>query len=1160
MTLPLDADSRTLKKVLDSRGGARPVLDSVDYFYSFRAKRIIEGFRVTTLNGRVGMFRNPFVVKPTVITLSNDEEPAALWPADARRNRLSYMGRVFAEFAMYENARDEDPVDAVTAYLGKMPVMVGSELCHTHGLTQEERYERGEPVKDPQAYFIVKGSEKVLLNVEKLRASTPIMYEGKQSVVVRYTSPTLLDSTVNLLTESNFDVIFSFTKLGLDTAINVFYVFTLLGVTAIQDVLTSIDHYIVDDDPIRQQRRRQNMRVYMETTIQAFLRQTDNGDPRTIINVLAGKVRDTAIKNAPNKEELVVELVRENVFKNIPYTGLSDAERETSLRTKVRLLSSMVAMFADYKNGYRSIDSRDDESYKQWTDPGKHLSTRFVQIWHTMMTAIQKGVTDKKIETAQRAVKQISQNAMADMFVSSFSKDLWGGATNDKDVSIVDQLNRDNLIASLSQLRRITKPVYRRGTPREKRLVHNTQYGVVCPVTTPESGACGLVSDAGIATYVSLERDPSLVEAYLVRGDAYVDYPEDGMRNPLMFNGVPLGFCDGESLWRHMLSLRRTQQQIPFDTGIVFDENGTLWILTTESRVCRPQLLVNQDTLMPIIDEKNLRHASMGKLLDEGAIEYIDVAEQNRQARYTMAPNTRVLQEARHDRDEIQRVYAEVMDDPDETDARKESVQVAYTNIMGRVPYTHSAIDPVEILGLGTTLMPFMEHNPAPRVTYQSAMIRQALGRDAGRANVRFDTTARTMVEPGVPTVATSTHEMFGLDEYPQGQQVIVAITTYGGTNQEDAIIFNQDAVERGMFNMAVYYGYSNLVCQTKNRQEKIMLPESIHPSKADKYKHIDPSTGLVRLGANVVAGDALIGKVAVDNTTGERRNESLFVEIGKQGVVEEVYVTENAEACKLIRIRLREFRKIKAGDKFASRYSQKGTIGYVMPGEDMPWIASDDPRLDGVRPHIIFNPHGIPSRMTTGKLYEMLTGTLATETGERFNATAFRRYNNRDVQQELSYHGFSPSGQYTMVNGITGREMDVKITVGPIYYQLLRHLVDDKMQARNRGTNDFYTHQPVSGIRREGGLRFGEMERDALIAYGSADLIRERMMISSDEWNGVVCRTCGNYALENVERGDIKCRICKLDNFVQIKTPYSFKSLTHLLAGVNAKLSINTG
>jgi len=358
---------------------------------------------------------------------------------------------------------------------------------------------------------------------------------------------------------------------------------------------------------------------------------------------------------------------------------------------------------------------------------------------------------------------------------------------------------------------------------------------------------------------------------------------------------------------------------------------------------------------------------------------------------------------------------------------------------------------------------------------------------------------------------------------------------------------------------MMIYHSYTVTISQSKTHQERIQIPD--YPqSQRLRYSKLDPETGIVRVGETVQSGDCLVGRVIIDTATGKVKNGSLYLEVGKQGVVDEVFITENTEASRLIRIRIRELRKPQPGDKLASRYSQKGTIGAILPGKVFPWIVSKNRALNGVRPHAIFNPHSVPSRMTIGKLYEILTGKLAALKGERVSATAFRRFNIENIQEELANLGFTRSGKERMVNGITGREMDVDIYVGPIYYQLLRHLVADKMQARGTGTIQFLTRQPNAGIRKEGGLRLGEMERDALIEYGAAYLTQERMNISSDAWQGVFCRRCGQISINNVERGTFGCRSCReYAEFTRVQIPYSFKLMTQLLAAAGVKVTLGT-
>lgn len=1163
MALAPDEEGALLRTVLTARGGTEPVLNALDHFYQYRMPQILSSGYILTNSGLYATFSNPFFSRPTIHDLKGKGRPRPLYPFEARRSRLSYMGQLHAKLELKQFVNGQYvpiPGQSIDVYLGKVPVAVGSFLCNTYGLTPEERYQRGEPTHDPQAYFIIKGGEKVLLNIEKLRTLAPYLYEEKEKFMVRYTSQTLTDTSVVIVFEDRYDVHVTFTKMGIsNNSINIFYIFYALGLinNTVETVYQLMETFIVDEDPKRQARRRREMRYFMQTTENTFRSQTGL-DQRRIFDLLAGKFKDPDIINNVNRNTLLMQAIQTDLFKNISLaTARSQADVTTLLTAKIRLLASMAAKYVDFRNGYRSVDDRDAWGNKQLADAAKHMSSRFVQIWKQMIATIQAKVKGSGLSTAAEIKGAISQNYMAEQFITSFSKELWGNSRGTREVTVVEVLKRDNMLAAWSHIRRISTPTNRRAQIREKRLIHNTQWGVACPVFTPEGEACGLVKDSAVTIYVSVDRDDSIIRARI--DGRYNQVPQPGRRNPLYLNGVPLGYCNSKELRDELVRLRRSQQ-IYFDTGIILNQYQELWVYTNDGRVCRPLLVVDQDTQELAIDRfPGLRgNADLSTLMSHGVIEYVDVAEQE-QPQTFIAQTTRHLRARRERNQETVRRNQELLDDPNTTPGERQSIEEALRKARSERKFSHAEIDPTAIMGLSAISMPFAEFNPGPRDTYQAAMVRQALGPNSSRIELRFDTTMRTIIEPGVPVITTDAHEWLGLDEYPQGQELILAITTYGGQNQEDAIIINGDAIDRGFFMMMIYHSYTTTICQSKGRQEKVQVPD--YPAaQSARYSKLDPDTGIVRVGETVQAGDCLVGRVIVDVATGQVSNGSLYVEVGKQGVVDEVFVTENAEACRLIRIRIRELRKLQAGDKLASRYSQKGTIGEILPGRIFPWIVSDKRELNGVRPHAIFNPHGIPSRMTIGKLYELLTGKLAAIKGERYLANAFRRFNIEDIQDELAMLGFTRSGKERMVNGVTGREMDVDIYIGPVYYQLLRHLVQDKMQARGTGAVQFQTRQPNAGIRKEGGLRVGEMERDALIEYGAAYLTQERMVISSDAWQGIVCRTCGQFANLNVEQGNFRCRACREDaEFTRIQIPYAFKLMTQILAASHVKLKLGT-
>jgi DNA-directed RNA polymerase beta subunit len=1214
MSIASDAEGELLRQVLIAKGLSQPVLDSVNHFYKYGIEKILSSYTIRTLDGSIGRFKDPYIERP-IITDIKTKQSKPLWPYEARRNSLSYMARLFATFEMNNQS--------TTLYLGKIPAIVQSEVCRLYGLTEEQRYQRGEPEKDPGAYAIIEGQEKVILNIENLRSSESFLYQDKKDFIVRYTGYSLTAASIVVIKEVSTgreeftypSIHTTFSRLGLNTnTINIFIIFYILGFSTgtVEKTLKEIENFIIDDDLDRQTRRRRQMRYYIQPTIVEFDNLT-RGSEDLVYKNLSDKVYDPEIKNSPQRNTLLMQFIWKEFFPNIPLKYTNETEIAAILLAKIRILASMIAKYIDFKNGYREPDDRDAWGNKRLIDTGEYLTRGFNYIWSVMITDISSKFAKLSDRNFDRINNMINKNQMAQYFIQSYNKNMFtvGKGKYKRENIVGDTLNRDNILASISHIRRISTPTNDQAKIREKRLIHNSQWGVACPVFTPEGGKCGLSKDSAITTYVSLNRDEAIVRAYLdgrqikfgarivsygqgtavqtVEGTLFATPPEafqipEGItfpantalystnpttehKYPLYLNGVPLGFCNSTALRETLIQLRRSQK-LYFDTGIILNYYKELKIFTNDGRICRPLLIVDRDTDQLVIDTKNLRGSNLSKLMSEGAIEYIDVAEQE-QIQILIAVDVRQLRNFIDELSITREQYETLSNDPNTTQTQLSNTLKELVRLQNRMKYTHCEIDPTAIMGLSAITMPFPEFNQTARTVFQSNMVRQALGGNSSRVELRFDSTLRTILEPGIPTVTTDAHQYLGLDQYPGGRELIIAISTYGGSNQEDAITFNKAAIDMGLFMMMIFHSYETTLCQSSNHEEVIKIPE-YSPNQAKRYSKLDIATGIVRLNEYVVGGDCLVGKVIKEN--GKEKNDSLYVERGKDGIVDEISITENAENCKLIRIRIRELRKLQPGDKLASRYSQKGTIGAILPERDMPWIASDNPHLNNVRPHIIFNPHGIPSRMTIGKLYEMIVGKVTSVTGERFNATAFRRFgqpvregepprDNLDVfKEQLELMGFSRSGKETMIAGTTGVMMEAEIFVGTTYYQLLRHLVKDKMQARGgTGSFDFLTHQPTKGMRRGGGTKIGEMERDALLEYGANNLLQERMIISSDAYQAVVCKQCRLFATTNIETGEPSCSKCNFGTFTRVRIPYTFKLLSNYLSAANMKVSVRT-
>jgi DNA-directed RNA polymerase II subunit RPB2 len=333
------------------------------------------------------------------------------------------------------------------------------------------------------------------------------------------------------------------------------------------------------------------------------------------------------------------------------------------------------------------------------------------------------------------------------------------------------------------------------------------------------------------------------------------------------------------------------------------------------------------------------------------------------------------------------------------------------------------------------------------------------------------------------PLVQTWMEELMHTTDLPSGQEVVVAICCYTGYNQEDSLLFNRAAIDRGLFRSMLYRTYKDeekgksADCETFS----VIDPERCMRMKKANYSLLDECDGLIGVGEDVTTNDVIVGKVMTTselNAEGQQgvvqRDRSMSLKNNEHGVVDRVFLTSTTEGLKAVRVRTRTVRTPIVGDKFSSRHGQKGTIGRILDPEDMPFTMKD-----GIIPDIIVNPNAIPSRMTIGQLTECIMGKVCAINGEKGDGTSFRGTSIYDMFEQLHGLGFQRHGNERMVNGQTGRMMECPIFIGPTYYQKLRHMVEDKIHSRAKGAVQILTRQPMEGRARGGGLRFGEMERD---------------------------------------------------------------------------------
>jgi DNA-directed RNA polymerase II subunit RPB2 len=381
------------------------------------------------------------------------------------------------------------------------------------------------------------------------------------------------------------------------------------------------------------------------------------------------------------------------------------------------------------------------------------------------------------------------------------------------------------------------------------------------------------------------------------------------------------------------------------------------------------------------------------------------------------------------------------------------------------------------------------------------------------------------------------------MQEMPFGMNAIVAIACYGGYNQEDSIIMNRSAVNRGFMRGLYYTMYKDEEHRnvTSGREEKFMRP---HKHNTRKFKNTSYAAigenGIPLLHANIDENDVVIGQVVNlrhDTAGYPFRDASTTHKNAEPGRIDGVWQDKNSDGYPFVKVRVVSERVPQIGDKFSSRHGQKGTVGMLLNEEDMPFTAS------GLRPDLIMNPHAVPSRMTIAQLMECIFGKICVRTGNLGDGTPYSHLKVDQLREQMLHYGMHPYGNEILYNGQTGEMIEAEIFMGPTFYQRLKHMVIDKKHSRARGPIVSLTRQPCEGRSRDGGLRVGEMERDCMISHGASAFTKERLMDVSDPFMTGICKSCGTLAVVNPEEGLYSCGSCgNQTDFVQKTIPYAMK------------------
>lgn len=747
----------------------------------------------------------------------------------------------------------------------------------------------------------------------------------------------------------------------------------------------------------------------------------------------------------------------------------------------------------------KAFSDRDHVRAKRLDTAGAMLGTLFMHLFYQMIGTLKKSCVallnkNKKL----RPHRLIQPQHITDGIKYALATGNWKikSSAFAGRVGVSQMLNRNTYISCISQLRRVDTGIDSQQKIIAPRLLYGNQWGYMCPSETPEGGPVGLVKQLALSAYITTQCDVAPILALMEPL-----FIKDGV-HMVFHNGAPIGRVGDLTEFVDIFQSARRSRTISSDACIATEDNNVhLW--TDSGRVSRPVFVVQRGGLG--CSDEQLADLKAGRLrwddlFSLGIVENLSIYEEEN-ALIALRPK----------------------------DVTEE--------------HTHCELDPALILGTLASTIPYPDHNQSPRNVYQAAMGKQAMGVYASNYAKRFDTNGHVMHYPQKPLVTTRVAKALCGDNLPAGTQAIVAIMCFGGYNQEDSLLFNKSAIERGFFRSTTYRTYS------KSNASSRQAPASEF-KKQDTYGKISSPLdvdGLTFPNQRIKKGDAIFC-----NVTAGKKHPHIVKNKKSAGVVDSTILFQNANGGQTAKTRIREQRIPQIGDKFSSRHGQKGTIGMMYRQEDLPFTE------EGIVPDIIVNPHAIPSRMTIGHVFECVASKLAAMLGIRVDATAFSHKPVDEICNMLKKAGYSEDGKEVMYHPHTGKRLKGRVFIGPTFYQRLKHMVEDKIHARAKGKIVGLTRQPVDGRANGGGLRWGEMERDCGVAHGASAVLHERMMISSDAYDAPLCKHCGLIGTVVANGlGEPYCTTCEKKDIASVQMPYAGKLLMQELMsmGISPKI-----